>query len=123
MADLGKVSFSDLTNKHWLPIDFVKETVTARKKAGQLEGCQLQVNFVVTEGFSRREFARIRGLMRGLTRPAPLSQLANRVKTDEVKLKATIDELIKTEKISGKISKGLFVPTSFSNLQKQTVLS
>ena len=116
MADLGKVSFSDLTNKHWLPIDFVKETVTARKKAGQLEGCQLQVNFVVTEGFSRREFARIRGLMRGLTRPAPLSQLANRVKTDEVKLKATIDELIKTEKISGKISKGLFVPTSFSNL-------
>lgn len=40
-----------------------------------------------------------------------------------MKLKATIDELVKTEKISGKISKGLFVPTSFSNLQKQTVLS
>lgn len=31
--------------------------------------------------------------------------------------------MVKTEKISGKISKGLYIPTSFMNLQKQTVLS
>ena len=67
----------------------------------------------MTEGFSRREFARIRGLMRGVTRPALLSSLAQRVKSDEMKLKSTIEELIKTDKISGKISKGLFIPTSF----------
>ena len=86
-------------------------------------GCQLAGNFVVTEGFSRREFARIRGLMRGVTRPAPLNALAQRVKADENKLKSTIEELIKTDKISGKISKGLFIPTSFQNLQRQTVLN
>ena len=76
MADLGKVSLSDLTNKHWLPIDFVKETISSGKDAGKLQGCQMQGNFVVTEGFSRREFARIRGMMRGVTRPAPLNTLA-----------------------------------------------
>mgnify|MGYP000235715213 CR=1 FL=1 len=86
-------------------------------------GCQLQGNYVVTEGFSRREHARIRGLMRGVTRPAPINTLAQRVKVDEVKLKNTIEELIKTEKISGKISKGLFVPTSFQNLQRQTIMN
>ena len=67
----------------------------------------------MTEGFSRRESARIRGLMRGVTRPAPLNSLAQRVKSDEVKLKTTIEELIKADKLSGKISKGLFIPTSF----------
>lgn len=36
---------------------------------------------------------------------------------------STIEELIKTEKISGKVSKGLFIPTSFLNLQRSTVLS
>lgn len=68
---------------------------------------------MVTEGFSRREFARIRGLMRGITRPAALNSLAVRVKSDEFKLKATIDELIKSGTINGKVSKGLFIPTSF----------
>ena len=57
-------------------------------------------------------------MMRGVTRPAPLNTLALRVKSDEVKLKSTIEELIKTDKISGKISKGLFIPTSFQNLQR-----
>ena len=51
--------------------------------------------------------------MRGVTRPAALNTLAQRAKTDELKLKSTIEELIKTNKISGKISKGLYVPTSF----------
>jgi hypothetical protein len=51
--------------------------------------------------------------MRGITRPAPLNSLATRVKADEFKLKATIDELIKSGKINGKVSKGLFIPTSF----------
>ena len=60
--------------------------------------------------------------MRGITRPAPLSTLAQRVKTDELKLKNTIEELVKTNQLKGKISKGLFVPTSFQKLQKQTVL-
>lgn len=73
MADLGKVSISDLTNKHWLPIDFIKLIIESGKEAGKLKGCQLQGNYVVTEGFSRREFARIRGLMRGITRPAALT--------------------------------------------------
>lgn len=78
---------------------------------------------MVTEGFSRREFARIRGLLRGVTRPATLTSLAQRIKIDEFKLKATIDELVKSGNIGGKILKGLFVPTSFQKLQRRTILS
>ena len=110
-------------HKHWLPLDFIKETVAQGQESGALKGCSLQGNLIVTEGFSRREFARIRGLMRGITRPAALSALAQRVKASDVDLKSAIEELIKTDKISGKVVKGLFVPTSFQNLQKQTVLS
>ena len=32
VTDLGKVSLSDLTNKHWLPIDFVKDLVKKGKE-------------------------------------------------------------------------------------------
>lgn len=113
VADMGKVSIADLTNKHWLPIDFIKEMIATAKGDMKLQACQTQGNYIVTEGFSRREFARIRGLMRGITRPAALSALANRVKTEENKLKTSIEELIKSGKIHGKISKGLFVPTQF----------
>ena len=31
VTDLGKVSLSDLTNRHWLPIDFIKETIASKK--------------------------------------------------------------------------------------------
>ena len=123
VADVGKVSLSDLTNKHWLPIEFVKDLIQRGKDEQKLDGCQLQGNFVVTEGFSRREFARIRGLLRGVTRPSSLSSLAQRIKIDEFKLKDSIDELVKSGKIGGKILKGLFVPTSFQKLQRTTILS
>ena len=39
VADLGKVSLSDLTNKHWLPIDFIKETITKSREDQTLKGC------------------------------------------------------------------------------------
>ena len=34
VSDLGKVSLSDLTNKHWLPIDFVKDVINKGKESG-----------------------------------------------------------------------------------------
>ena len=76
VADLGKVSLSDLMNKHWLPRDYIKEIIKDGIESKKLLGCQIQENNVVTEGFTRREFARIRGLMRGITRPAALNALA-----------------------------------------------
>ena len=35
VADLGRVSLSDLTNRHWLPIEYVKDVI-ADAKATQL---------------------------------------------------------------------------------------
>ena len=39
VADLGKVSLSDLTNKHWLPIDFIRETIIKAREEQTLKGC------------------------------------------------------------------------------------
>ena len=39
VADLGKVSLSDLTNKHWLPIDFVKDVINRGREEERLKGC------------------------------------------------------------------------------------
>ena len=61
--------------------------------------------------------------MRGVSRPAALSSLAHRIKTDENKLKGAIEELVKAGTLSGKVIKGQYVPTSFMNLQRNALVS
>ena len=113
VTDLGRMALSDLTNKQWLPIEYVKDVINDAK-AGQLpKGATLHGNFIVTDTFSRREVCKVRGIVRGVTRPVSVSQLAQKFKIDELTLRNTIEELIKRNEIFGKISKGLFIPTSF----------
>ena len=41
VVDLGKVSLSDLTNKNWLPREFIKETILKGIESKKLQGCQI----------------------------------------------------------------------------------
>ena len=52
-------------------------------------------------------------MIRGVTRPISVAQLSTKFKIDEFKLRNTIEELIKKEDVFGKITKGLYIPTSF----------
>lgn len=79
-------------------------------------GCSYESgNTLVTSTFAETQLSKVRGILRAATRPSSISQIAQRYKFDEQKLKFLIDQLI-AKGISGKVSKGFFVPTSFSNL-------
>lgn len=60
-------------------------------------------------------------MIRAITKPTSIHQLSTKFDIDEPKIKSTIDDLIKSEQVSGKVAKGLFVPASFSRMQIQTV--
>ena len=36
VTDMGKVAYSDLTGKHWLPIEFIRDTIQKSKNQGKL---------------------------------------------------------------------------------------
>ena len=61
--------------------------------------------------------------MRAITRPTSINSLSQRFALDELKLKTLAEQLIKNGEIQGKIAKGQFIPTSFSDLQLNTVKS
>jgi len=46
-------------------------------------GCKLDGNILVTKSFADRQFCKVRGIMRAVTRPVSLSQLASKFKFDE----------------------------------------
>ena len=86
-------------------------------------GCVIQGNLMQTQTFTDRQACKIRGLMRAVTRPTAISLLSKKYRVEENKLKVDIEKLTKSGKLHGKINKGLFIPTSFSNLQRDTVLT
>ena len=113
IVDLGRISLSDLTNKYWLPIDYIKDVIKNAKQNQLPKGTNLEGHFLLSDTFSRREMCKVRGIVRGVTKPVSISQLTNKFKIDELKLRNTIEELIKKGDASGKVSKGLYIPTSF----------
>jgi len=73
VSDQGRVPLSDLTNKYWLPLDYVKEVLAARMEDQLPAGCQIISNCIVTKTFSEREKCKVRGILRAVTKPVALS--------------------------------------------------
>lgn len=73
---------------------------------------------MVSDGYARREIAKVRGLLRGVTKPSTISSLIKRANVDELKFKSAFAELTKKGMISGKILKGVYTPQSFIKLQQ-----
>ena len=105
VQDKGLVELSDLTNKYWLPLAFLKDTILQNVQILPI-GSTIQNNALISNTFAERLFCKVRGIMRGITRPTSINMLSQRFQIDELKLKSLIDQLIKNGEISGKISKG-----------------
>lgn len=58
---------------------------------------------MVSDGYSKREIARIRGVLRGVTRPSMVSALVKRANIDEPRFKSAFEELTKKDMIKGKV--------------------
>lgn len=90
LSDNGSLEISDLTNKYWLPITFLKSTIEARMH--QLPtGCCLESGILVTSTFAERQMSKVRGILCATTRPASINSLSQKFKFDEFKLKSLID--------------------------------
>lgn len=83
--------------------------------------CLITSNSITTKAFLGRQIGQIRGILRAITKPTSVSQLSSKFKLDEVRIKAVIEDLSKSDQIAGKTAKGLFIPSSFSGMQNRTV--
>jgi hypothetical protein len=115
LQDKGLIELTDLTNKYWLPLGFLKDTIHQNLDLLP-KGSTIQNNAIVSNTFAERQICKVRGIMRGITRPTSINLLSQRFQIDEIKLKALTDQLIRQGEIMGKITKGQFIPTSFSDL-------
>eukprot|EP00350_Pseudokeronopsis_sp_OXSARD2_P002923 CAMPEP_0170550592 /NCGR_PEP_ID=MMETSP0211-20121228/8635_1 /TAXON_ID=311385 /ORGANISM="Pseudokeronopsis sp., Strain OXSARD2" /LENGTH=218 /DNA_ID=CAMNT_0010857223 /DNA_START=297 /DNA_END=953 /DNA_ORIENTATION=- len=123
VTDRGIISLSDLTVKHNLPLDFIKDQVSSKMEHFLPAGSILQGNDIITQSFADRQLCKIRGILRAVTRPVALSQIASSYKVEEQKLKNTADTLLKEGYIKGKFSQGLFIPNSFVEMQEAATRS
>jgi len=76
---------------------------------------------IVTQTYLARQVGQVRGILRAITRPTSINQLSNKFNIEEVRMKAIIEDLTKSEQVSGKTAKGLFIPASFIGMQTRTV--
>ena len=78
----------------------------------------------MTKTFAERQLGKVRGILRGVTRPAALSQISQLYKIEEQKLKVMTEQLIKDKQILGKVQQGgVYVPDSFTKMQEASVKS
>lgn len=102
VQDKGYVELSDLTNKYWLPLSFIRDAIS--KHSDLLpKGSTLANNSIVSSTFSERQLCKVRGIMRAITRPTSINSLSQRFALDELKLKTLAEQLIKSGEIQGKI--------------------
>eukprot|EP00347_Sterkiella_histriomuscorum_P011179 403373446 len=118
LSERGILVMQDLTTKYNLPIDFIKESIMGRMDSSLPQGSQLQGNSLMTKTFAERQICKVRGILRGVTRPVALSAVAQQFKIEEQKLKNITDQLMKEGQIKGKIQQGLFVPQAFTLMQE-----
>ncbi|CDW88324.1 UNKNOWN [Stylonychia lemnae] len=118
LSDKGLLVLQELTTKYNLPLDFIKESIQHRMEYSLPQGCQLQGNSLMTKTFAERQVCKVRGILRGVTRPVALSAIATQFKVEEQKLKNITDQLIKESQIKGKIQQGLFIPQAFTQMQE-----
>lgn len=78
---------------------------------------------MITKTFAERQHNKIRGILRAVTRPVSLTQISSSYKIEEQKMKSITEQLMREGFINGKIQLGLFVPTSFLNMQENAVKS
>lgn len=106
----------DLTDRYQLPVEFLRDLL-AKKEKQLPKGCQVSSNLIVSKHYQSRQVCKVRGILRAITKPTSINQLSTKFEIEEVRLKTIIDELVKTEQVAGKMAKGLFVPSTFSNTQ------
>ena len=109
-----RVDVSDLSSRYQLPLAIIRAAIGERMDLLP-PGSSLKNNCVVGGAWAEREEAKARGILRACTRPALLSQLSQRYGFDDLKFRATVDQLVSRKQLQGKVSKGVFTPRSFQN--------
>jgi len=95
LSDQGCLLIQDLTTKYNLPLDFMRECINLRLDSHLPPGTQLQGNSLITQTYAERQLAKVRGVLRAITRPAALSAIAQAYRIEEQKFKNMADQLIR----------------------------
>lgn len=126
----GLISISELSKTHDLPGDFLQEQLS--KRLGRLiHGRQddQDPTLIYTETFVRRNTARVRGILSGVTKPTPINPIISKFsnKIPEKLFFNIVDRLLSSKRIDGIISGGgssrssYFIPSAYSRAQIQWI--
>lgn len=94
IEDVGQANITDLSQKFGLPTDFLRDMIGSKLETSFPRGCQLNPMSLTTKSYDDRLVARVRGQLRGCTRPSTLSSLAQTQKIEDFAFKNITEILI-----------------------------
>eukprot|EP00743_Colponemidia_sp_Colp-15_P007582 GILK01008197.1.p1 GENE.GILK01008197.1~~GILK01008197.1.p1 ORF type:complete len:783 (+),score=202.83 GILK01008197.1:68-2350(+) len=119
LQESGQLQLSDLTVRFNLPSDFMRDLI--QQRIGTFIFGKLKNATLFTQAYVQRHLARVRGLFNSVTKATVVSQLVQQYKLDESLFYAMLDELIRDEKLAGKLQGPTFTPALFLATQESVV--
>lgn len=114
LEEAGQMSLNTLTFKYSLPSNFLRDEI--EKRLGTIIQGQFRDrrDVLYTDIYMERHYARLRGFLRGTSRPTNLKNF------DASLYPQQVASLIKSKEISGVLKEGTFIPTIYStNTQEE----
>jgi hypothetical protein len=121
LQESGVLYIGDLTKRLGLPSEFISHIISDRihGQRKKIHG-RLDNDILFTQGFIRRQKAKIRGSLYALTKPTPLLQVNPGIQ--ESLFDAIVKDLLKEKRVFGTIHRGIFVPKFYEAAMDNAVI-
>ena len=116
LEEAGQVSMKELTHKYSLSLDFLKDKIS-RRVGSIIQGQFKDQNVLYTNVYMERVLCKLRGTLRGATKPLQLKDLNSALTAQQV------NELIKTKQVKGSFKNNTFTPAVYQQNVKQEIQS
>jgi len=117
LEEAGCLSVSELSTRYSLPADYVRSSVLPELSASERN--VVKQNTVHTSAYAARVHAKVRGALRGCTRPVVVAQLAQRHRLDPEFTLAAVQTCIHDGCVQGRLQGSTFTPRCYSDGQAE----
>lgn len=124
LAQHGSVEISTLATRFNVPVDFLRSVLKERvgsTKEATIKGTITSSGRILTEAYTRRLRARVRGAFRATTRPLSVSNVSNRLGLETRSILSTLRDILDSGEIEGSIQNDVFFPKIFREAQTQEI--
>ncbi|KAA6397180.1 MAG: putative E3 UFM1-protein ligase 1, partial [Streblomastix strix] len=122
LRESGRLSITDIVSRFELSSHIVEQMI--EKHLGKIIHAKQQRDYLVTSSYEEDIRAMVRGIFTGITSPTNITtQILPKVTIPESLLMDILQDLMTEGRILGKVTKGIFQPSSFSRGQQDALES